>query len=185
MAEVEPREPRTVSVTGGEPLLWPEFLAGLPAMLGGRRLHLETAGAHPRSLARVLDAFDHVSLDLKLPADLDPPEEVDLSPTAETAPADVDAWRERRRACLGLVADRDAAAKVVVAGSRSPRDFEPLLEDVAHHAPRVPVVLQPVTPAGGVEAPSVGLVTAVAEDARDLGLAVRVVPQVHRRLGVR
>ena len=38
-------------------------------------LHLETAGAHPRTLARVLDRFDHVSLDLKPDFDLGAPSE--------------------------------------------------------------------------------------------------------------
>ena len=67
----EPGAPRTVSVTGGEPLLWPEFVLGLRAMVGPRRVHLETGGAHPRTLARVVDAVDHVSLDLKPDLDLD------------------------------------------------------------------------------------------------------------------
>src|SRR5688572_32219418 len=52
IAEVENGAQRTVSITGGEPLMWPEFLRGLRKMVGGRRVHLETAGAHPRSLPR-------------------------------------------------------------------------------------------------------------------------------------
>jgi organic radical activating enzyme len=79
IAEVEPGSPRTVSVTGGEPLMWPRFLLGLKPMLGARRVHLETAGAHPRRLASVIDAFDHVSLDLKPELDLDEPEELTAS----------------------------------------------------------------------------------------------------------
>ena len=73
LAEVEPGRPRTVSLTGGEPLMWPDFVLGLRDLLGERRLHLETAGAHPGARERVLAAVDHVSLDLKLPADLDAP----------------------------------------------------------------------------------------------------------------
>lgn len=190
IAEVEPREPRTVSVTGGEPLLWPEFVLALPKMLGGRRLHLETAGGHPRTLERVLPACDHVSLDLKLPADLAAPEELAAppadsgapAPTPERAPADADGWRRARRDCLALLAGRDAAAKVVVAGGRAAREFEPLLEDAAEHAPDIPLILQPATPLGGVAAPSPALLEALVEDARDLGLSVRVLPQVHRAL---
>ena len=192
IAEVEPREPRTVSVTGGEPLLWPGFIGALPKMLGGRRLHLETAGGHPRSLERVLEACDHVSLDLKLPSDMGPVEELpgDAAllegslPVDEPAPRDAEEWRKARRACLALIAGRDAAAKVVIAGERTARDFEPLLEDVARQAPDLPVILQPVTPMGGVEAPSLDLLEDVLEDARDLGLSVRIVPQVHRALRV-
>lgn len=189
IARVEPRDARTVSVTGGEPLVWPEFLAALKGMIGERRLHLETAGGHPRSLEAVIDLVDHVSLDLKLPADLAPPLEPvpdpgHPAPTREPAPRDADEWRTARRACLALVAERDACAKLVVAGRRALVDFEPLLEDLAHVAPEVPLVLQPVTPAGGVTAPTAEFMTDLVEEARDLGLTVRVVPQVHRALGL-
>jgi len=189
IARVEPREARTVSVTGGEPLVWPEFLVALRGMIGERRMHLETAGGHPRSLEAVIDVVDHVSLDLKLPQDLAPPlEPVPLAdraaPTREEAPRGADEWRAARRRCLELVAERDACAKLIVAGNRTLVDFEPLLEDLANLAPDVPLVLQPVTPANGVTAPGADFMTDLVEEARDLGLNVRVVPQVHRALGL-
>lgn len=192
VAEVEPGEPRTLSVTGGEPLLWPSFLLALRSMLGPRRLHLETAGGHPRTLERVLSVCDHVSLDLKLPDDLDPPQELAPEalasapgvPTDERGPVDADGWRTARRACLRLVAERDACAKVVVAGGRGARDFEPLFEDLVRLAPDLPLFVQPATPVGGVAAPSPRELLEVYESARDEGLAVRVVPQLHRALGV-
>jgi len=189
VAAVEPGEPRTVSVTGGEPLLWPGFLRALPSVLGGRRLHLETGGGHPEALAEVLEVFHHVSLDLKLPADLDAPVEVDAGVNAERGPRTSEApprsareWARARRRCLDLVAERDACAKVVVSGGHAAREYEPLFEDLARRAPRVPLFLQPVTPRAGVPAPDAGELTAVVELARDLDLRVRVVPQVHRAL---
>jgi len=168
-------------------------------MVGSRRLHLETGGGHPRTLAAVLEACDHVSLDLKLPADLGPPEELGplagapelgwpapdaARPTEERAPRDAREWQAARRAALDLLAGRDAALKLVVAGGRAARDYQPLLEDVAARAPDLPLFVQPVTPMGGVAAPGLALLNEVAEDARELDLAVRVVPQVHRLLGV-
>ncbi|MFO1011763.1 MAG: 7-carboxy-7-deazaguanine synthase QueE [Planctomycetota bacterium] len=185
IAEVEPGGPRTVSVTGGEPLLWPEFVLALKPMLGRRRLHLETAGAHPRSLARVLPACDHVSLDLKPEFDLDAPVELaDPRTTRERAPRDAAEWSAARRECLRLVAGRDACGKLVVAGSRTPEAYAPLLDEVEREASGLLVVVQPASPIGGVEAPSRELVDAVAEMARDRELAVRVLPQVHRLLGI-
>jgi organic radical activating enzyme len=185
IASAEPGGPRTVSVTGGEPLLWPGFVAGLRAVLGPRRVHLETAGAHPVELARVLDAVDHVSLDLKLPADLEAPVPLDDERAAPApSPADDESWAEARRACLALVAGRDAAAKVVVAGGRAPREFDPLLDDVAELAPGLTVVLQPATAVRAVRAPDARLLEEVTERARDRDLRVRVVPQLHRALGL-
>ncbi|MBL8861464.1 MAG: 7-carboxy-7-deazaguanine synthase QueE [Planctomycetes bacterium] len=184
IAACEPGAPRTVSVTGGEPLLWPAFLCGLRPMLGARRLHLETGGGHPRTLARVVDAVDHVSLDLKPDFDLDEPEEVPGAGTDEPAPRGAAQWRGARRASLAVVAGRDACGKIVVAGGRAASDFAPLLDEVEDVAPRLAVVLTPATPAGGVLAPEIELVLQVAELARDRDLDVRVVPQLHRLLRV-
>lgn len=183
IAEVEPGSPRTVSVTGGEPLLWPEFVLALRGMIGTRRLHLETAGGHPRTLARVIDRCDHTSLDLKPDLDLDPPVEIaHANATSERAPRTRDEWRSARRACLALVAGRDACGKIVVSGERAPEDFAELLDEVEQCAPRLRVFVQPATAIGGVAAPSLDTLTTVCEMARDRDLDVRVVPQIHRFL---
>lgn len=190
VAEVEPGGPRTVSVTGGEPLMWPDFVLGLRSVLGGRRVHLETAGGHPAALERVLDAVDHVSLDLKHPADLDapvplvPPAREDAPRAFESSPRDGRGWRAARSRCLELLRDRDACLKLPVAGGRAARELEELVLDAARLAPRLPLVLQPVTPLHGVSAPAPSLLEELAELAREHGLAVRVVPQVHRQLGL-
>jgi organic radical activating enzyme len=190
IAEVEPGSPRTISVTGGEPLVWPEFLLGLKPMVGDRRLHLETAGAHPRTLERVIETFDHVSLDLKPELDLGEPEESsgadfrapDASPTTERSPRSRAEWSAARRACLALVRDRDACGKIVVSGRRDAEDFAPLLDEVERCAARLPIYLQPATPVNGVPAPARELLEVVCEMARDRGLSVRVLPQIHRVL---
>jgi organic radical activating enzyme len=187
IAEVEPGTPRTVSVTGGEPLVWPHFLRGLPSMLSPRRLHLETGGGHPKTLAQVIDGFDHVSLDLKPDLDLDEPEEIVAtsgSPTAERAPRTPAEWRAARAASLALVAGRDACAKIVVSGERGIDDLGPLLDEVERSAPGLPVYLQPATPVGKSTAPAPETLVLLAEMARDRELDVRVVPQMHRVLGL-
>jgi len=182
IAECEPGSPRSVSVTGGEPLVWPEFILALAPLLGGRRLHLETAGAHPRTLARVLSVCDHVSLDLKPELDLDAPEE--LPQLDERSPRTREEWQRARTACLRLVAGSDACAKIVLSGAREARDFTALLDELEECAPALPLFLTPATPVNGVPAPSRELVESVAEMARDRDLAVRVVPQVHRLLAL-
>jgi organic radical activating enzyme len=197
IAECEPGSPRSVSVTGGEPLAWPDFILALAPLLGGRRLHLETAGAHPRSLARVLSVCDHVSLDLKPELDLDAPEELPAVDAAlaqpfrgagelpaERSPRTSEEWKRAREACLRIVAGRDACAKIVVSGAREARDFAGLLDELEECAGGLPLYLTPATPVNGVRAPSRELVESVAEMARDRDLVVRVVPQVHRLLAV-
>lgn len=46
--ELDPSRTRPLSLTGGEPLLWTDFLLALKPLLGERRLHLESAGRTPR-----------------------------------------------------------------------------------------------------------------------------------------
>lgn len=187
---VEPREPRTISITGGEPLMWPGFIRGLAAIKGPRRLHLETAGAHPEALAAVLEQVDHVSLDLKPHQDMGPPVPLDVEgplgerPWGEENPQTPEQWRLARRRCLGLVREHDACAKLILSAGRSAQDYQAILEDLAQSAPAVPLFLQPVTPCRQISAPDEELLTEVLEDARDLGLTVRVVPQVHKSLGI-
>ncbi len=181
IAEVEAGRPRPVSVTGGEPLVWPEFVRALKPFISPRRLHLETAGGDPAALERVLDVVDHVSLDLKLPEDMDAPVEDGL-------PASAAQWSAARAENLELLArrepaeGRDAALKIVVTGGHALERFDPLFDDVASIAPELPVFLQPVTPTNGVDAPERDFLAALWERALERSLTVRVVPQVHRAL---
>ncbi|MCZ6597429.1 MAG: 7-carboxy-7-deazaguanine synthase QueE [Planctomycetota bacterium] len=177
--------PRTVSVTGGEPLVWPDFVAALRDALAPRRIHLETAGAHPEALARVVARVDHVSLDLKLPADLDEP----VWPESdEPLPRTSTDWASLRARTLPLVRGRDACGKLIVAGGRRPEEYgeyggyAPILDDVSRLAPELPLYVQPVTPMNGVPAPTNDEVDMVVEAALSRGLTVRVVPQVHRSM---
>jgi len=183
ISQVEAGHERTVSVTGGEPLLWPEFVGELRTFLGARRIHLETAGAHPEALASVLDAVDHVSLDLKLPADLAAPVPLGL-PGREADPVTASEVAEARKRCLKLVRGRDACGKLIVAGDRQPEDYVPILDDVASIAPELMLFLQPVTPVAGVPAPDRQLLLQLGELALERALEVRVVPQIHRMLMV-
>lgn len=200
---------RTVSVTGGEPLAYPEFILGLADLSGSRDLHLETAGAHPEALARVLDRVRHVSLDLKLPGDLDSPvplpqgadfarEVPSLDPdqllagaaSSETTPGDALGLQAARRACLSLLARRDpaegasACAKLVITSQSSEIDVVTALDDVAELAPDLPVFLQPATATPRAGSPEQDFLDGLIELALERALRVRSLPQIHPLLGL-
>ena len=177
--EVDPTGRMTVSVTGGEPLLWAEFLLDLRPLLGRRRVHLETAGAHPRSLSRVLDACDHVSADLKLPLDMGPPESSGFS-EEEPSPTTDAQWQRARRTFLKAIEGRDACCKVVVAGGHPTEAYSALFEDVSECAPDLLLFLQPATPVRGASAPTREEVAELAAHAKGSGLRARVLGQLHR-----
>ncbi len=200
---------RTVSLTGGEPLAYPEFAVELASLLGSRALHLETAGAHPAALERLLPATRHVSLDLKLAADLDAPVPLPLAadlaakleelepaelaaaaPGAEPTPADPRELRAARRACLGLLARRDpaegasACAKLVVTDRTDELQALEALDDVSELAPDLTVFVQPATATKRTCAPSSALVETLVEGALERRLATRCLPQIHPLLGL-
>jgi len=67
---VRGRPAATVVFTGGEPLVQADFVRAAGSRLRrlGYRVHLETNGTLPEGLARVRDAIDFISMDVKLPS---------------------------------------------------------------------------------------------------------------------
>lgn len=167
-----PGRPLRVSVTGGEPLVFPEFILELGEAFGDRALlHLETAALDPTALRRVLPALDHLSADYKLPGTL---EEGDT--------------RSAHVACLGAAVERDDLSidvKVVLVPGLAEEVVERSLDDLLPFAERILLVLQPVTPTGGCTSPlSSGELTRWSSAAARRGFRYRVIPQTHKQLGV-
>jgi organic radical activating enzyme len=192
-AEARPGEDhgpqRSVSLTGGEPLEWVPFLRGLRPLLGSRRLHLETSGLFPEALERALPAVDHVSLDLKLWSDMLPPKPLiggdrPARPSAEPPPQSAQDLARARRASLRLCRGRDASAKLVLTDRSSAAEARAALADLAELAPGLPLFLQPATPALEARAPSEALLASLLDEALDLGLRPRQLPQIHKLLGL-
>ena len=161
-----------VSLTGGEPLLWSGFLKGwLPELKRmGQTTYLETNGTLSDALAEVLPWIDIIAMDIKPPS----------------ATADRPFWKEHDRFLrLAHGAGRDLFVKIVVTSDTPEDEIQRAAEQVASVDPRIPVILQPVTPWGPVrERPSpdqwIGWARRVGERVAD----VRVLPQMHRVLGV-
>lgn len=165
---------RAVSLTGGEPLLHPDALVVLGAAWRERRLdvHLETGGHRPEALEHVLPFVDTVSPDLKLE-----------SATGEPTP-----WEAHRRVLHLLErTGKGLAVKAVVARETPDEEVARAAAFCREHAPTLPLVLQPVTPVvpGGPEAPEARDLFRLHAAAAARHPHVRVVPQVHRLLGVR
>ena len=161
-----------VSLTGGEPLLWSGFLKNwLPELKRmGQTTYLETNGTLPDALAEVLPWIDIVAMDLKPPS----------------ATADRPFWKEHERFLrLSHDAGRDLFVKVVVTADVQESEVRQAVDLVASVDPAIPVVLQPVTPWGTVrEGPSWSQLSAWSRETGEKLADVRVLPQVHRILGV-
>jgi 7-carboxy-7-deazaguanine synthase len=198
---------RFVSLTGGEPLLQPDAVRAVASALrsadfaqrapvapseprasevdrvrerspAGPRILLETHGLAVDALEQVIDAIDVVSMDWKLASEVE----------RADAPRGAREEFHAAHAAFLRVALRAPETYVKVVVAPSTRDDE--LDALAHHLaavdPRVPLVVQPVTPRGKVLA-SPGAAQLLAWQARlERRLAdVRVIPQTHPGLGVR
>lgn len=155
-----------LSLTGGEPLLFVDYLRPLAASwrARGRSVLLETGGHLPNELERMLDRVDVVMADIKI---------------ASSAGFATDAETSRR--FLSLAARKECAVKVVC----SARTHGEEVVEVARLVPEgVPLILQPVSgtrfgpPTGGQMLDLQQVAMRVHED-------TRVVPQMHRLLHLR
>ena len=170
-----------VSLTGGEPLLWAPFLKGwLPWLKEmGQRTYLETNGTLPDALEELLPWIDIIAMDVKPPS----------------ATADRPVWEELERflrtahagaARAGAESRPELFVKVVVTPETADEEVARSAHLVAAVDCRIPVVLQPVTPWGEVAGiPSAEQVARWKRLAGRELADVRVLPQVHRLLGVR
>ena len=149
----------SVSFTGGEPVLQPEFLRdvalGVRAM--GMRTYLDTSGTLADRLARCADAIDVFAFDLKLPS----------CPGVKADPEDL-------RRCLELARGRDAFVKIVV--MQDSREDE--VAAAARLVPsEMPLILQIATPVNPATLPPDG--ATIARLRRACGRDVSVMPQLH------
>jgi 7-carboxy-7-deazaguanine synthase len=165
---------KTVSFTGGEPLLQPDFLAALMASVKRLDLspYLETSGTHPDLLRRVIGHVDVVSMDVKLPSAIGR------------------AFWEEHAEFLKIAAGK-AFLKIVLTAETTDEELERAFQIAASIEPVPTVVLQPVTALPDLAArlekragtlvlpPSPGRVAGWWEWARRKLPDVRLIPQMH------
>ena len=161
-----------LSLTGGEPLLYPEMIAEISgwARSMGLRIFLETNGTLPQALALVAHAVDVVSMDIKLPS-------VSATPAY---------WKEHQ-AFLKTMLDlkKESYLKIVVSEEVCLKEFDLAVELVAEQSAELPLFLQPVTPIREVKPISSEKIKFLQERALSQLWDVRIQPQWHKYWGVR
>ncbi len=155
-------------VTGGEPLEQPEFLLALLKTLEGRfKVLLETNGLHAENFSGVSGLVDVVSMDVKLPS------------VSGLGPL----W-ERHRQFIGVCGGKELVVKAVVSGG-TPLDEVARAAKLAAEAPGAVFVIQPLTGPDGRPSVDGARLFEFYKEARGMTSNVRVIPQVHRMMGVR
>jgi len=167
----------SISLTGGEPLLAGDFLIDVARSLkeAGFLTYLETNGASSEAMKKVAGYIDIAAIDIKLP-------EHKAVPRRK--------WfhlLEEELACIkiALKSGVKTFVKIVVLSSTQPKTIENICRRLGRIG-KIPVVLQPVTPAGRVRsAPSMAHVYHLAQTSARAGAKeIAIIPQIHKLIGV-
>ncbi len=160
---------KTVSLTGGEPLLQIDFLKDTLPFLKANKfmIYLESNGTLPENLRKVIEWIDVIAMDIKLP-----------SSTGMKS-----FWREHKE-FLKVAKIKRVFVKVVVTNKTKTEEVKKAASIVTTVERSIPLVLQPVTPQNGIESPQK---EPLLDFKRRLALNftnVRIIPQLHRIWGV-
>ena len=171
--ELEKSEGRhhSVSLTGGEPLLHVGFLKFLLPKLKEKnfKTYLETNGTLGEELKRIIEYINIIAMDIKLPSS------TDMSPL----------WEEHTR-FLKIAKTKDVFIKVVVTENTLEGDIIKATDIVGGVNDNIPFILQPasVDEKGSFKVGKERLLIYLNLSEERLK-NVRVVPQVHKFMGIK
>lgn len=156
----------SISVTGGEPLLYGELLQEwLPVLRKVLPVYLETNGTLPDALAPLMPHLDYIGMDFKLPS------------TSGCA----DLW-DAHRAFLEIAAKTSVFVKIVVDQGTEDWEIERSCGMISDVNPAIPLILQPMTLGNGTVALPALRMLELQELCSGLN-EVRVIPQTHKFMG--
>ena len=160
----------SLCLTGGEPLLQVDYLKNfLPLMKKENiKIFLETNGVLPKYLEEVIDLVDIVAMDIKIP-----------SATGSSFNL------KENREFLEVAYSKEVFVKVVVVPETTITEIDEAAKIVENIDPNIPLVIQPATQAHSVKhRPSIQNLLAWQLTAKKRLKTVRVIPQVHKALGI-
>lgn len=162
----------SISLTGGEPLVYAEFLKKLLPSLKeeGFKVYLETNGTLPDKLRDVIDLVDIVAMDFKLPS------------STNGKPY----WEEHEK-FLKIASKKKVFVKAVVTADTKKSDIEEAITLIKKIDAKIPFIIQPATPVKDMDKV---ISQNRLQEFFDLTLKggikdSRIIPQVHKIMGIK
>ena len=169
--ELEKGAHHSVSLTGGEPLFYPQFLRNLLPKLKekGMTTYLETNGTLTKELESVVKWCDIIAMDLK--------------PSSSTQ--DRDFFKEHEK-FLKVAIQKEVFVKIVITPEVIAEDIAKCVDLIAGVNPKLPFIFQPLSDPIGINEKAMKM---IENDLFPMAKArlhdVRVIPQMHKIWGVR
>ena len=177
--DLGPRPGDFVSLTGGEPLLQAGMAGAVARTIRehGLRAHLETHGLAVDGLSRLEGRMDVISMDWKSPTEV-------RNAVPDRYPHFATTHRDFLRRAIEL-AD-SVYVKWVISDRTSLTELDEVCQVINEVAPSIPLILQPVTPAGGVQRRlEAKVLLEWLRQARERLRDARLIPQTHPLIGTR
>lgn len=156
----------SISLTGGEPLLQVDFLQQLlPSLRNtGRDIYLETNATLPDNLEKIIGYIDIIAMDFKLPS----------------SSGQHDFWSEHRD-FLSVALKKNVFIKTVIGEATRIEDIFKAIEIIKTLPQDLLFVLQPQHPFEDALEKKLEYFQGVC---RNQNINVRVIPQLHKKIGV-
>lgn len=158
----------SVSLTGGEPLLHTDFLhILLPRLISsGKKIYLETNGILFKELFQVIDKIDIISMDFKLPS----------------AVQGQKFWVEHAE-FLSIARQKEVQVKCVIAQSTTQEEVQKAVEVIVRQDVNTCLILQPNS--HELDEDLIKKIMEYQKICLKSLKDVRIIPQMHKWLGVR
>lgn len=160
----------TISLTGGEPLLYFNFLKFLIPPLREKRyrIYLDTNGILPDKIKEIIGLLDVVAMDIKLPS----------------STKDKPFWDEHRE-FLAISRLKEVFVKSVITSETSEGDLNRAVNLVESIDKNIPFILQPASAFKDFNAvPEISVLEKWQRAANSKLKDVRIIPQLHKKWGV-
>ena len=158
----------SISLTGGEPLLYADFLKEILKLTSGRghRHYLETNGTLFFELEKLIDRIDIIAMDLKFPS----------------SAGMGNLWQMHRK-FLKIASRKEVFLKAIICQATYEEDLKEALAMIKEISPASVLVLQP----NSYENQSVlhEKLLSFKEIANQQGVTTCVIPQIHKIMGLR